>query len=888
MSSSPTVEATGTNGDPLVDRAEGFIDRQLSRAAAQVRLFDLVGGLLVWSTSVLAILLALAVVDAWILPLGPTARWLALIGLVGGSFAYLVLRVGPPLVRRINPMFAAKMVEESRPELKNGLMNLLTLRQSPDLVRKRVLGELATRTAGELSSIPVDSAIDRGHVIRIGSLFVALLAFAGLYKILSPKDPFTTIGRIVAPAADVAPPSRVRIVQVLPGDASVRFGQTLEIEVEVEGLGRQSTAVLKYSTDDAQAIDEPLVLAWSEERGRFVGTLATGSSGIERSLDYRIEAGDARSPSYRVDVSVRPTTSIERIELQPPAYTALPPRTLTDRGDLEGLEGTEVTIVAKANVPITSAVLELLAPVSRETAAIDRDRAPAKRIPMTLVEQQGTVRFRLELQEDRKTPKFDTYRIQLLTEDGQVDVDPIHYRIAVWPDLAPQIRWLAPRQTPVSVPADGRLAIETEAFDADFRIARVELQGESRGRRVVIQGLLDASRTPDDKHLGKYRFEPAGTGLKPGDEVVFIAIAEDDRRHPLTGQPDPNVARTEPLVVRIEAARENRGADDRGRESGANGDPGANGAAGGDDSGAAGERSPDGGNESPPNDSGESGQEGSQEGESSGSGGGGSSSQQESSEGEGEQQPMSGGSGAGTSGSSGSSEQPPQQGGNSSSSPDDGSESSSGNQSGAPSGSDGMPSGSDSPSPSDDGTSGGASESGENGESPPGAGTGQSGANRDPSTGESPAGETDGSDSGAEGAPENQDGQSGGERSAPRHEGEAFERILERLEREKNGGAQSGDDNQQPGGAQSGDMNQQPGGAQSGDMNQQPGGAQSGDMNQQPGGAQSGDMNQQPGGAQSGDRNQQPGGAQSGDRNQQPGGAQSGDRNQQPGGAQSG
>ena len=95
--------------------------------------------------------------------------------------------------------------------------------------------------ATELAQVPVEATIDRSKLIKIGYVFLGLVLVAAIYKVSSPKDPFLTVGRIVLPWADIAPPTRVTIVDVRPGNSTVMRGQRAKISAEVHGVARQQT-----------------------------------------------------------------------------------------------------------------------------------------------------------------------------------------------------------------------------------------------------------------------------------------------------------------------------------------------------------------------------------------------------------------------------------------------------------------------------------------------------------------------------------------------------------------------------------------------------------------------------------------------------------------------
>ena len=57
-------------------------------------------------------------------------------------------------------------------------------------------------------------------------------------------------------------------------------------------------------------------------------------------MTYRIVAGDAETPNYRLSVVAALTIIVERLEYQYLPYTKKPPETVPQAGDIKGLEGT--------------------------------------------------------------------------------------------------------------------------------------------------------------------------------------------------------------------------------------------------------------------------------------------------------------------------------------------------------------------------------------------------------------------------------------------------------------------------------------------------------------------------------------------------------------------
>src|SRR5262245_25794642 len=77
---------------------EALIRRQLTRTSWQVRLVDLASGIAVWVIGVLVLFLVAALVDHFF-GLGEIGRCAALAVLIAWSLWYLVMQVGPLLVR---------------------------------------------------------------------------------------------------------------------------------------------------------------------------------------------------------------------------------------------------------------------------------------------------------------------------------------------------------------------------------------------------------------------------------------------------------------------------------------------------------------------------------------------------------------------------------------------------------------------------------------------------------------------------------------------------------------------------------------------------------------------------------------------------------------------
>lgn len=549
---------------------ERLIRRQLARTSWHVRLVDLASSIAVWIIGLLLLFLLAAAADH-VIGLGTTGRCVALAILLGFSLWYLVMQVGPLLVRSINPTYAARTIEEATPTLKNSLINFLLLRQERSGLKEIVYQAVERQAAVDIAAVPVEHTVDRTRLIHAGYALCAVMTVFAAYKILSPKDPFQTIARVLAPWAEIARPSRVQISEVTPGSSEVYYGQSVKIEATVNGVRDGDKINVLYSTADGQTIDQPIPMKLSAGN-RYECSLPPeeGSSatanGLLQNVTYRVVAGDAETFPYRLNVVAAPTIIVDRIEYQFPSYTRKAAESVRQQGDIKALEGTKVTFHAIANQPIKSAFIELdpaTTGAAGETVQLTPDGQNAR----------GTIT--LKLQPDRQTPWRTAYQVRFINERGERSQKPILHRVEVLRDLSPEVQILKPESPRISLPEDGEAIIEVRAVDPDFGLAKLYLDGTVAAKPPLNINLLEDNAQQPPQATVSYAFHPREHGLKAGDELRFAAVAEDNRTNSQTGQPEPNVTRTKEYTLHVTEARKT----DQGK-SGQNQQPGGQGQAG--------------------------------------------------------------------------------------------------------------------------------------------------------------------------------------------------------------------------------------------------------------------------------------------------------------------
>jgi hypothetical protein len=532
-----------------------FIDLQIRKTRGQVKGVEVASALMTLAAGALAFFLVVAVFDHWVLAhgLGFWGRLLCFAMFLGGAGYYAADKLLPWLIYRINPIYAAQAIEKSRPTLKNSLINFLFLRGQEAPVPKSVFKAVEEQAAAGLSRISVESAVDRSRLIHIGYALLAVVGLFAVYFLFSPKSPWNTVSRVLMPWSDTPVTTRVDIIDIQPGTRTVFRGETVEVSAEIRGLKEDEPVPVRvvYSTADHEAVDQPVTMYQPPDRFRHSAKIppaagaaeqftagqqaanADSSEGVQQDIDYRIEAGDAVSPTYHLTAVTAPTIALESVDYQFPDYTGRSRVTLKGIGDIQALEGTRVVIHGRANQPIKSAQLEL-------------DGREGKKLPMQIADDRRTVTgsFTLALDEqDRTSPQFAHYRLR---PEGREEPEPVQYRIDVIADLAPEVKFILPEKDEVALPVNGQLKLKLRALDPDFALSELTLSAEASRTNILDARLLSEIRR--EPMQIDYVIDPAKLHLKVDDVVEYWATAKDNRA------PTPNATTTTRRRIRIVAA----------------------------------------------------------------------------------------------------------------------------------------------------------------------------------------------------------------------------------------------------------------------------------------------------------------------------------------------
>jgi len=511
---------------PPLPPSDHYIKEQIDRTREQIKLVELSTQLLLGTLLGIGYLLFLVLVDHWAVEggLGDIGRLFACVSLVAGGVIFLAWKVLPLLLRQINPVYAAATIEQGTPNLKSSLINFLLLRREQSQLPEPVYEVIQQRAASDLARVSVDSVVDNSRLLRLGYVLIAAVAILGLYKLVSPKDPLSSLGRVVFPWMDIPVPTRVTIQSVEPGDGLLYTGDHARVTAQVRGLSSGEPVLLHWWTLDGAVAPEPIPLDYAADSLRHGGELPGTAEGLTQDVQYQLQAGDFRTPIYKLNVRPTPSLTVDRVRLEYPTYTGLTPED-APVGDVVAPEGTRVTIFATANQEVDPRSPHLvfngnerLSPVRLKV--IDNDK------------RQLTGSFRLNLRSDGR-PEYENYLVRFRNALGRENTDPIRYHLRTVPDKAPEVRFTAPAQH-VDVAVDGQVPLVIECQD-DYGLGRVTLHVTRAGVDVLGNAgqelLKEPSREPEPL---TFALSPFAVGARPGDSLFYWAEVEDQKT------PQPN------------------------------------------------------------------------------------------------------------------------------------------------------------------------------------------------------------------------------------------------------------------------------------------------------------------------------------------------------------
>jgi hypothetical protein len=418
-----------------VAKYEAFVEEKLAQARSRIRLLDLGAGLLGFLAGTMMFALIMGWLDRW-LNFSPAVRQAALVIYAITALIYLGTVIISPLVRRLNPYYAARQVEQVLPAAKNSVINWLDLRHEtmPNAIR----GAVSHRAAKDIAQANLEEAISDRRTMSLGVVTLLLFLITVAFMFFGPG-----LSRVFQPFG-VTASTEIRILKPEGGNGSVAEGRAVSVEAEV--LGRQSEVLRFLYRHHRSDPYEERPMERGDSSHDWVITVPAFE--VHNGFWYKVVGSEAETDEYHIEVRSAPAFTDFEVTYHPRPYLRLGDEAIkTHQPDLKSFRGTDVQIVAHTNRRVRIDESGLM--VSGQQHSIKAE--PVANDPQAM-------RFFLVLDKD------GTYGIQFTSEARERN-NPIFYNIAVLPDQAPEVRITKPEEEMVKLPGNAVLSVEGSAND---------------------------------------------------------------------------------------------------------------------------------------------------------------------------------------------------------------------------------------------------------------------------------------------------------------------------------------------------------------------------------------------------------------------------------------
>ncbi|MBT4868404.1 MAG: hypothetical protein HON53_25120, partial [Planctomycetaceae bacterium] len=402
---------------------------------------------------------------------------------------------------RVNRHTAARSIEREFPDLNQRL--LAALEQQPSVetgrlnyLQNQVVAEALdhARSHDWLKVIPT-SRLASSALLQ----FVGLALFATTIAMFWLRPP--AIADVHSSAALLGQAAATEQldsgVTVEPGDVELERGTDLLVLARFD---RRLPADVTLMTADPTGKPNRVPLSKSLDDPVFGGRL----SEVKHDTTYHIEFDGRRTREFRITVFDFPALEQLDAVIQFPEYTGLPETTLEDTRRVSVVEGSQITLVGRANKPIAAARLidENDSPIEFEFVSGSRDRFVLTLTP----------------------PKNQRYELLLIDEQDRHNKFPQEVIIEVTPNRRPEVKLAFPAKDLRVSPIE-ELSLEASTWD-DFGVKQYGLIYGLAGQEpttLVIGESVPGREHREIAHL--LSFEQLGA--KPDQLLSYYFFADD-------------------------------------------------------------------------------------------------------------------------------------------------------------------------------------------------------------------------------------------------------------------------------------------------------------------------------------------------------------------------
>lgn len=448
-------------------QASVVVEKQLAEAVSRIRVHDVLAGTLLLAVWTAAYALVMIVVDRLVV-LPDWVRQVSWAGFVLVSGLLVWWKLIQPVRLRINPLYAAAQVEKTLEDPKNLLTAYVDVKER-GVAPPAVEAALSVRAAQLARVADVNHAVDHRGLLYLGLVLgVLLVALAALFFWWRATQFTSLLRRTFMPFTpqSIATRTQITLLQPAEGDATITQGQTFTVRVHLSGRIPPASGedrprlLLRYTQEEPSYEEVPLQLGEHARdwQGKVPDYLA------QTGFWYKVAAGDAETPEYRVNVRTLPLFTDFEVRYEYPAYMNRP----ADRASgpyLRAYRGTRITLLARTNREPTRGTLLFESP--------QLEAVPAQQVPGL----PDALRFTFVAREAGR------YRLRMDTSAGETGVESPWFLLALDPDLPPTVTLTQPVEPEIVLPANGTMVVDGQVGD-DFGIDRVRLRFRYKDRTL--------------------------------------------------------------------------------------------------------------------------------------------------------------------------------------------------------------------------------------------------------------------------------------------------------------------------------------------------------------------------------------------------------------------
>ena len=415
--------------------------------------------------------------------------------------------LGASLIFKFNP---AQEIEHHFPEFKGRLFASISEYPAETGYSQELIEKIRSQTSELLKSINLSQVVKKKLLWLLKPLLISVISLVVLTLFIPCSGIW--VKRFFLPT------SKFLSLSIYPGDTKLTYGDSLNIEIVPHGLLPRKVFLHIRAIHELPELCKPKGLPY--RRTGFKTTLPE----VTQEIIYYAELGDVSSDTHKILVQVKPWVKSLKIKYAYPEYTNIP-SFVSEVPTIEGLYGTQVTLLGESNVHLDSAEIEFKSSKVQKCKSAQTDKE----------------KFKVEF----KITENDSYQIWLTGENGLSNENPEVWSIGVWNDELPQVEVLFPA-VDIELPVSMRVPIIAHMMD-DYGILNTYLVSDSQkwqivgasgstgilpaicGSTGILPVVADVRQLASTDTVISYEWDISALSLLPGDVVKYwLEVYDND------------------------------------------------------------------------------------------------------------------------------------------------------------------------------------------------------------------------------------------------------------------------------------------------------------------------------------------------------------------------